>query len=230
MQEFTYSNLPRRPGGKFLRTGALFVPGIRRVQEQIVPHAVAWQEHNQQQLTGEDPLWVVLGDSMAQGVGAKHYKDGWVGQLDRKLKQSGRTYRLLNLSISGARISDVLEHQLPALAALGVQPDLVTVLIGSNDMVRKKFRVNALPYYEELLERLPEGAIVGNILGASAIPTALDMRLQQAVRERNLVLADIRREGPSNWRGLVAEDYFHPNERGYAVLADIFAKAIGITT
>ncbi|MBC7581620.1 SGNH/GDSL hydrolase family protein [Aeromicrobium sp.] len=221
--------MPRRPGGKFLRTGAVFLRGVRMVQNQIVPHAQAWQQHNRQVLDGGDePLWVVLGDSMAQGVGAKHFKDGWVGQLDTRLKKAGKQYRLLNLSISGARIRDVMDYQLPELEALGDQPELITVLIGSNDMVRKKYRVNALADFDELLEVLPVGTVIGNILGGKGVPIAMDMRLQRAVQARGLIVADIRRNGPQEWKGLVAEDFFHPNERGYRILADVFALAIGL--
>jgi lysophospholipase L1-like esterase len=230
MADFTYSNLPLRPIGPFLRAGSLVLPGVRRVQRQIVPYAEAWQRHNAKPIAKGELLWVVLGDSMAQGIGAKRHDQGWVGQLDSLLQEQGRTYRLVNLSISGARIRDVLDIQLPVLKALGVKPDLITVMVGSNDLVRKKYRVDALTNFDELLEAVPEGSVVANLLGKNGMPMAMDLHLQQAAKKRHLAIADVRGKGPKNWRGMVAEDFFHPNETGYAVLAQIFNAAIHSTT
>lgn len=228
MTEFDYSNLIGRPNGPYVRIGSKIVPGIRKVQQQILPYAEAWQQHNARAVAGDAPLWVVLGDSMAQGIGASQHDKGWVGQLDKMLQQNGQNYRILNLSLSGARIRDVLERQLPALKSLGAEPDLVTVMIGSNDLIRKKYRINATAEFDELLENLPQGSVVANLLGNREVPQAMDVRLQRAVRERNLVLADMRRHGPKSWRGMVAEDFFHPNDAGYAAIARVFARALGI--
>ena len=80
----------------------------------------------------------MLGDSTAQGIGASGYDKGYVGQLRRILEErTGKTWRVLNLSKSGARAADVLATRLPRLEALGTLPDLVTVAIGSNDVVRR---------------------------------------------------------------------------------------------
>jgi lysophospholipase L1-like esterase len=225
---FEYSNLVGRPSGPFVKVGKVLLPGIRKVQKQIVPYAEAWQQHNQQAMNGDGPIWVVLGDSMAQGIGARHPKQGWVGQLDELLKANNRHYRIINLSMSGARISDVLRTQLPAMRSLTNDPDLVTVMIGSNDLVRRKYRAKALPDFDDLVEQVPEGSVVANLLGNRPVPAAMDMRLQRAVNDRNLKLADIRGSGPNSWRGMVAEDHFHPNEAGYAIIARVFASALGL--
>jgi lysophospholipase L1-like esterase len=226
MTDFNYSNLPVRKSGPFLRIGAKVLPGVRKVQKQIVPHAEGWQRHNALAITEIKPTWVVLGDSMSQGVGAGHHKNGLVGQLEQLLKADGHDYRVINLSISGARIRDVLDIQLPALDKLNIKPDLVTCLVGANDMVRKRFRVDAPANFDELLRKLPKGSIVGNSLGASPEVRQMDADLRHAVSDGKLAIADIRRKGPRSWRGLVAEDRFHPNEKGYARLAHIFYDAI----
>ncbi len=41
----------------------------------------------------------------------------------------------MNLSVSGGRLSDLLDRQLPTMETLG-EPDLVTVVVGSNDLIR----------------------------------------------------------------------------------------------
>ncbi len=71
----------------------------------------------------------------AQGIGASRPSNGFVGVLGRQLAAAtGQPVQVVNLSRSGARIRDVLDTQLPALAALDRTPDLVTVAIGGNDV------------------------------------------------------------------------------------------------
>ncbi len=226
-EDFDYSNIPNRPAGPFVRLGSVVVPGIRQVQKQIMPYALAWQQQNLSALSRQGPVWVVLGDSMSQGIGASSYDLGWVGQLATQLQAAGRNYRIINLSVSGARIADVLNRQVPAMEVLGVKPALVTLMIGSNDMVRKKYRAEAPTALAELLRHMPDGAVVANLLGGAGARD-LDLQLQNVAQVRNFKIADMRRHGPRNWRDKVAEDRFHPNDAGYAAIARVFALALGM--
>jgi lysophospholipase L1-like esterase len=54
----------------------------------------------------------------------------------------------------------------------------------------------------------------------------LDALLRARAAEGAIVLADMRGEGPRSWRGLLAADSFHLNDRGYAVLADVVENAV----
>src|ERR1035441_9487088 len=65
---FDYSNLSPRPAGAFYRAAAGVLPGVRKVQAQIVPYALAWQHANLAALRATGPLWVALGDSMSQSA------------------------------------------------------------------------------------------------------------------------------------------------------------------
>jgi lysophospholipase L1-like esterase len=49
----------------------------------------------------------MLGDSLSQGVGASSIEHGRVLQTQRALTGHGVRYRIVNLSFSGARVSDV---------------------------------------------------------------------------------------------------------------------------
>src|SRR5919202_3605052 len=101
-------------------------PGLRRVHAQVARYAAEWERANGRALEGAGPLWVVLGDSTAQGIGAPSWDEGYVGQLLRALDDgSDRRWRVVNLSRSGARTADVLDRQLPALEALAPPADLV---------------------------------------------------------------------------------------------------------
>ena len=228
MTDWTYSNLSDRPAGPFVSLAARLIPGVRQVQDQIAPYAAAWQRSNREAAGGTGPLWVALGDSLSQGICASAYDQGWVGQLERRLRDEGRIARVLNLSVSGARVSDVLERQLPVLAALPEPPEMVTLLIGSNDLFRRSYRLELPASFELLLQRLPPGTVVANLPNPNATAAALNASLLRAVRQRGLVLADMRQPRTTNWRGKLAADHFHPSDRGYAGIADVFADAIAV--
>ena len=80
------------------------IPGVARVRAQKEPFAAAWRAANAAALPGDGPLWVALGDSMTQGIGAAGISGGWVSQLRDRLAAQGRPVRLVNLSATGARV------------------------------------------------------------------------------------------------------------------------------
>ncbi len=116
-------------GGWFGR----WTDGVVAMRGDCVAFASHWQLHNDRIAAESGPLWVVLGDSTAQGLGAPGPESGYVGQVLAELRErTGQRWRVLNLSTSGALIRDVLQYQLPRLPAA---PDLVTCGIGANDIL-----------------------------------------------------------------------------------------------
>ena len=224
----TYANVTGRPSSRFLRVAATLSKGVASVQATHAPFAAAWHRANLEALTHAGPRWIVLGDSMSQGIGATAFDRGWVNQLHAKLAEAGLNLPIINLSASGARLPDVLGQQLPAWRALppapGSQdiPDLVTVLIGSNDLMSRTHR-EALPArFAELIAELPQGAIVATMPQPRAAAQAGNALLHAAADRGDITLVDMRSSGPASWRGLLAADHFHPNELGYAGIADAF--------
>src|ERR1700751_2881409 len=117
-----------------LRAGPFgrWADGVTAMREDCAAFARHWQAHNDRVLAEPGPLWVVLGDSTAQGLGALSPDGGYVGQVLSELRlRTGQPWRVLNLSTSGALIRDVLGNQLSQLPAT---PDLVTCGIGANDI------------------------------------------------------------------------------------------------
>jgi lysophospholipase L1-like esterase len=222
VSEFAYSNLTGRPPGRLITLAGRFLRGVRRVQDQVEPYARAWEEHNREALEGTGPLWVALGDSMAQGIGASAPEQGWVGQLARHLPE----YRLVNLSMSGGRVEDVLDRQLPAMDALPEPPALVTCLIGSNDLMNPKHRDGVGDRYTKLVDLLPPGTVIGNQPGTFEAALEVNDIIDEAVGRRGLVLAELRDPRTRHWSGKLSPDHFHPNDRGYAGIADVFADAL----
>ncbi len=205
------------------------VPGVRKVHGQVARYAREWEAANGVALAAAGRLWVVLGDSTAQGIGAPSWEEGYVGQLRRALDDgSERPWRVVNLSRSGARTDDVLDRQLPALEALATPPDLVTCAIGANDIVRR----TPLPQLEEQLRgivaRLPAGAVIATVpQGLSPVRTeAANRVIREAAPAAGLLVADVwARTGPP-WHGKFSSDGFHPGALGYADWAAAFAEVL----
>jgi lysophospholipase L1-like esterase len=204
------------------------IPGVGRVHAQVAPFAQSWQAANALALQQNGPLWVALGDSMSQGIGARDISGGWVGQLHRQLADGAKSYRLVNLSVTGARVQNVIDTQLAQLTAIGVVPDLVTVLIGANDMLVRRRRVAAVAAFAVLLNELPAGrTVIGTLPRRNAQALEINALIDAAAAAGNLRVAELR--GGVSLRGIratLADDYFHPNEIGYARIAAAFAKAI----
>ena len=218
MTSFDYSNLSGRPPGLFLRTAGRVSRGVRDVQEQVVPYAAWWEQQNRAALMAEGPLWVVLGDSMSQGIGASAPDRGWVGALRARLP-----HRVVNLSVSGGLIRDVVDRQVPALRSLGVVPDLTTVMIGSNDLFNRRQRHLVEAHVAELVDVLPDGAVVASLPQPRRAARAFNDAIVETGRFR---LAEFRDPRLRSWSGRLAADRFHPNDAGYAAMAEIMAEAV----
>lgn len=219
---FDYSNLSGRPNGPFVTLASRLLPGVRAVQKQVEPYARAWERHNRAAAAGTGPLWVALGDSMAQGVGASAFDRGWVGQLAESLPD----HRLVNLSVYGGRVTDVLERQIPAMESLDVEPDLVTVVIGSNDLISKRLRLTLPDALAEMLRRLPRGSIVATQPGARPGSLEFNRQVDEAAAAGRVRIAEFRDRRMRSWKGRLSQDHFHPNDAGYAGMAQIMAEAL----
>lgn len=207
------------------------VPGVRRVHDTIVPFAQAWDQWNAEALRATGPLWVALGDSMSQGIGASDITGGWVGQLYSRLtgadQASDASMRLVNLSTTGARVRDVLGTQLAQLRALGVEPEVVTVLVGANDMLRRSRRDAAVGTFQALLGELPaRRSVVATLPRRNPQSLAINALIDSAAAAGLVRIAEMRTRTVPSLRGTLAEDYFHPNEVGYRSIADRFAAVL----
>ncbi|GLY33642.1 SGNH/GDSL hydrolase family protein [Kineosporia sp. NBRC 101731] len=228
MNGIGYDNLSGRPPGALLTALTRMSRRVRSVQDQVVPFARAWGERNARELAqGTGPLWVALGDSMTQGIGAPAPELGYIGQpaADRP------DFRLLNLSFSGARTHDVIGRQWPAALEVARAHDLpiglVTLLIGSNDLLRADFRAALRTDFPRLLDLLPPGSVVGTLPNPRPAAHRLNAAVDAAACAGRVRVAELRHTGTGwAWRGRLAPDLFRPNEHGYAVLAGAFARAI----
>ncbi len=233
LDTFSYANLTGRPSAPLVTALAKVLPGVGFVQAQHRAYAQQWRAANLVALTRPGPRWIVLGDSMSQGVGASAFDRGWVNRVNDRLVADGRGYEIVNLSASGARVPDLLEQQLPTWRTLPAAPstganrtDLLTVLIGSNDLLGRRHRESLPGDFERLLDELPPGAVVTTLPQPRAAARAVNELIDAAARAGRIAVVDMRRSGPPSWRGRLAEDHFHPNNEGYQGIADAFYPVI----
>ncbi len=141
------------------------------------------------------PLRMVwLGDSTAAGVGATSPERAIPRRVAAGLD---RPVELTSLAVSGDRVGDVVADQVDDLAAL--DPDVVLVSIGANDVVHLTSRADFRSGYEQLVAAVPEGALLV-LLGVPDMgaPTRFlqPLRAVVALRGRQLdgVSADVARD------------------------------------
>jgi acyl-CoA thioesterase I len=208
-----------------LRAGWLgrWTDGVVAMRGDCVAFASHWQLHNYRVLTESGPLWVVLGDSTAQGLGAPSPESGYVGQVMAELRQrTGQPWRVLNLSTSGALIRDVVQYQLPRLPAA---PDLVTCGIGVNDILYTapsrlfadlRALLATLPDQTVVLD-LPVPAGLWGVLGWLSVPyvAQINRTIHRRAGARGLPVAEVSTHFRPPWGGKFASDYFHPSQAGY---------------
>ena len=218
---FAFSNLSGRAPGRFLRTASRLLAGVGKVEHQIAPYAASWHERNITALGTAGPLWVVLGDSISQGVGASSVEQGWVLQAWRILAEQGIHYRIVNLSISGATITDVIEREIPAMKGLAAAPAVVTVFIGSNDILHHDLRMSLAAHYEELIDALPAGSLIAVTSQARGALAEINRTVAAAAATGAIQAVPVRIA-----QGKRAEDHFHPSDEGYSLIAADFAAAI----
>jgi lysophospholipase L1-like esterase len=178
-------------------------------------------------------LYVALGDSTAQGIGASRPDRGYVGLVAERLRRStGRPVTVVNLSRSGARIADLLSDQLPRLREL--HPDLVTVAIGGND-VRAYDRQRFAAQVDELTAALPAGSVLADVpyfmhghWERDARQAADTVSLSATKHGLPIVAlhAALVRQGAVAMLTQFAPDWFHPNDAGYQVWGNAFWTTI----
>lgn len=217
--------------------GYQYLKGHRLINRHVDSYRRHWEEaggdHSDSVLH-----YVALGDSAAQGVGATHVGASYVAILgDRLAEATGRDVAITNLSVSGAVTGDVVARQLPLLDDLGFTPDLVTLDIGGNDVVFAADNTvdSFAESFEAIVAALPPGSFVGDvpwflIPGLSRRSRAMTDRATELIRRYGHhqvpIYTTMRETGYLRFYTNTAEDWFHPNDKGYLAWADLFWEEI----
>lgn len=177
---------------------------------------------------------VALGDSSAQAIGASSPERGWVGLLAEHLRGvHGRPVHVVNLSRSGAVVADVLADQVPRLGEH--RQDLVVVGIGGNDVIGRWDAGTFAAQVDGLVAALPRQTVVADVpyfmhgewqrraaAAAEIVRTAAARRGFRVARVHDAM----RSHGWWAMASHYSADFFHPNDRGYAVWAQAFVTAL----
>lgn len=198
-------------------------------------------------LKGHGPplRYIVMGDSTGAGRGATPGNSITMGTARHLAEKYDIT--LINLSVSGARIKDLLAKQLPE--AKQAKPDLVLLSVGANDIVHftpdAQIQSDLHHIITELLEANPKIAIVvpgsGDVGACPRFEQPLRTVAGWQTKRVNALIKSTSLASPgTTWVPLAertgelfgrnpnmfSADKFHPNDRGYSVWTQVLNEGL----
>jgi acyl-CoA thioesterase I len=170
------------------------------------------------------PVIWALGDSLTAGYGLPPAQ-GFTAQLQAALRKAGLPATVRNGGIAGDTSAQGKARLLWGLRGLGVQPDLVIVELGANDMLRGLPAAQAEANLDAILAELKRRHIPVLLAGMKAAPNlgpdyrkAFDTMYPRLARKYGVRLYPFFLEGVAGRRGLVQADGLHPNPQGVAII------------
>ena len=178
--------------------------------------------------------YLALGDSYTIGTGASDDAHSWPSIIAARLGAE-----LTNPAVNGYTTLDLIRDELPHLER--VRPDLVTVLIGVNDLVQGRtadqYRDSLNRIYDAVARATPKLVIAVSIPTWSYVPAAAEFGGAQRVERLTDIFNDVARGeaeardfgwvdiGPASTSGIgtdgwIAADDLHPGDAQYAAWAE----------
>ena len=189
--------------------------------------------------TNDYPV-VILGDSLAAGVGASTPETGFGPLLFSEVVKKHPNASLHNFSQSGATTADVVNDQLPRLGLVS-NPKLVVLIVGTNDIVQQLKPTEFEGNWQLLLHAVvmsPQQTLIFTIPKFAATPAVPDSLKKQADAQTvsynsyitkslapfpSVQVLDFYTLSFNNLQPgshLLSNDQFHPNDEGYARIRD----------
>jgi lysophospholipase L1-like esterase len=188
-------------------------------------------------------VYLALGASDAAGVGAEPITRGYVYLITDELDDRLDQVFLANLGVPGAS-TEQLDAALELFFETDVEPGLVTVWTGANDLIRGEdaddFEDDLEAIFERLRDRTDGVIVAANIPDLTELPRFQDEPDDDVTRERieefndaiaaqaedhDVLLVDLYGEQVED--DLVSDrDGFHPNNEGHRQIADEFLEVI----
>ena len=226
----THFIIPLTIIGLFVVLISIWISKLFKLRGQIPSYSDYWSVPRGE--TG-GIIYLALGDSAAQGIGASRPDKGYVGIIaDQIRKRTHQPVQVINISKSGAKIQDVIEHQISQIEKYN--PDIITVDIGGNDISaysKERLRTGITT----LCDQLPIGTIIADV------PYFMHGHWERNSLEASEFIADIAQKhnlsvahvhSAMKARGFksmlydFAADWFHPNNKGHRVWSSAFEKPI----
>lgn len=188
--------------------------------------------------------FVALGDSFTEGVGDPDPRRpngvrGWADRAADVLASQTDDFGYANLAIRGRKLRAVLDEQIePALA---LEPDLVTIYAGANDIMRPSVDIDGLVAdYDVALGRLADTGtrlVVFTAFDPGGFPVFGTMRgrfavyneLVREIAERHsATLVDFWRMRDYRAAGMWADDRMHMSNAGHQRMAVAVLDALDV--
>lgn len=195
------------------------------------------------------PRWtryVALGDSLTEGLcdtsrmpHGQHR--GWADRLAQLLAHEGtgaEPFRYANLAVRSRRVRDLTAEQLPRAVAL--RPDLVSILIGANDLVGRRVNVTLLARELEAAVRTVRATGADVLLVTPFLPrrraaalfarpfAAFASEVRRIAESTGALLLDLEALPRIGDLDLWADDKVHLRSRGHRFLAYRAAEVLGV--
>ena len=188
--------------------------------------------------------YVALGDSFAEGVGdpdpsAPNGLRGWADRVAAVLAAQTPDFAYANLAIRGRKLDGVLAEQIDAAVAL--EPDLVTIYAGANDIMRPAVDIDRLVGgYDAAIARLASSGahlvmftafdpggfpVFGTMRGRFAVYNEL---VREVAEHHGATLVDFWRMHDYRAAGMWADDRMHMSSAGHQRMAMAVLDALGI--
>ena len=146
----------------------------------------------------ESIRFVALGDSYTIGTGLEDEAENFPSLLARRLTdETGIDVALVNLGVNGYTTDDLIREELSV--ARSVRPDIVTVLIGANDIVQRSdvatYRARLGQIYQAVYELgvSPDRVLAISIPDFSPLPGSAPFGSPNELRARIDAFNDVAR-------------------------------------
>ena len=191
--------------------------------------------------SGKEITYAAIGASDATGVGAVPLTNGYVFKIRDELNAKGMSVNLDNFGIPGAKIPLMKEAELPA--AILVDPDLVTIFAGANDLVAgaepADFENSLATILSDLHSKTHAVVAIANLPDLTELPSfqsnpdpdvttarviAFNAAIARQASAHGALLVDLSTEQVG--ADVTAADGFHPNNQGYEIMAQKYLAVI----
>lgn len=186
----------------------------------------------------EPNVYVAIGDSLTSGVGVESFEQSYPYQVAELLSENDNQVELKTFAVQGARSLDAL---VVLDEIIKTSPDIITILLGTNDIHGNIFRKTFRENYAHILNRLTEETDATVYVISVPFTGTADLLLPPyghyfdwQTRRFNETLKELSREysveyidlytatrSESSKEGYYSLDLFHPSEKGYTLWSNI---------
>lgn len=190
--------------------------------------------------------YVAIGDSLSEGLGdfgfeSNRYNKGWTDRLAALLSAQattrGQEFQYANLALRGSKLKTILTKQLEQ--ALILQPDLVTIMAGSNDLVTGDVQELERIFRDglQLLQSAGSSVLVATTIRPNHLrlfkvvlpkAQAISEMLVRVAGEMQVPVIDIHGIDSFSDLRYWAEDMVHFSEHGHIKVANRAAEILGV--